>query len=138
MIIKTGIYKHKSRDFVSPQEFANTIKSDPKDIIKWARREIKAYEKLIKILEKKKDMTPKEQPTWQQRKEELREKFESLFPKDESAFEGGEASKSNRSAGLMLWAEFEILLREAIEQERRKEEYDVDRKKYVVRRRETD
>jgi len=36
----------------SVQEFADSIKSNPKKIIAWARREIKEYEKLIKILEK--------------------------------------------------------------------------------------
>ncbi len=37
----------------SVQEFADTIKNDPKKIIAWARREIKEYQALIKILEKK-------------------------------------------------------------------------------------
>ena len=36
----------------SVQEFANTIKDNPKKIIAWARREIREYQKLIKILEK--------------------------------------------------------------------------------------
>lgn len=36
----------------SVQEFADTIKDNPKKIIAWAKREIKEYEKLIKILEK--------------------------------------------------------------------------------------
>ncbi len=35
------------------EEFADTIKDDPKKIIAWAKREIKCYEELIKILEKK-------------------------------------------------------------------------------------
>ncbi len=35
----------------SVQEFADTIKSDSKKIIAWAKREIREYEKLIKILE---------------------------------------------------------------------------------------
>lgn len=37
----------------SVQEFADTIKNNPKKIIAWAKREIKEYQKLIKILEKK-------------------------------------------------------------------------------------
>lgn len=36
----------------SVQEFADTIKDNPKKIIAWARREIREYQKLIKILEK--------------------------------------------------------------------------------------
>ena len=35
------------------QDFADSIKDNPKEIIAWAKREIKEYEKLIKILEKK-------------------------------------------------------------------------------------
>lgn len=35
----------------SVQEFAYTIKDNPKKIIAWAKGEIKEYEKLIKILE---------------------------------------------------------------------------------------
>jgi Lar family restriction alleviation protein len=34
------------------QDFADTIKDDPAQIIKWAKREIEEYQKLIKILEK--------------------------------------------------------------------------------------
>ena len=33
------------------QDFAETLKNNPKKIIEWAKREIKEYEKLIKILE---------------------------------------------------------------------------------------
>ena len=36
------------------QQFADTIKDNPKKIIAWAKREIREYEKLIKILERKK------------------------------------------------------------------------------------
>lgn len=36
----------------SVQEFADTIKDNPKKIIAWAKNEIKEYEKLIKMLEK--------------------------------------------------------------------------------------
>jgi hypothetical protein len=37
----------------SVEQFAETIKDNPKEIIAWAKREIKEYQKLIKILEKK-------------------------------------------------------------------------------------
>lgn len=37
----------------SVQDFADTIRDNPKEIIKWCLREIKEYQKLIKILEKK-------------------------------------------------------------------------------------
>ena len=37
----------------SVQEFADNIKDNPKKIIAWAKREIREYQKLIKILEKK-------------------------------------------------------------------------------------
>lgn len=37
----------------SVQEFADSIKDNPKEIIAWAKREIEEYKKLIKILEKK-------------------------------------------------------------------------------------
>lgn len=35
------------------QEFVDTIKDNPEEIIRWAEKEIKAYEKLIKILKKR-------------------------------------------------------------------------------------
>ena len=38
----------------SVQEFVDTIKDNPKEIIAWSKREIAEYRKLIKILEKKK------------------------------------------------------------------------------------
>jgi hypothetical protein len=41
-------YENKS----SVQDFADTIRDNPKAIIAWARREIREYEKLIKILER--------------------------------------------------------------------------------------
>ena len=34
------------------QEFADSIKNNPKEIIKWAKREMKAYQELIDILVK--------------------------------------------------------------------------------------
>jgi hypothetical protein len=36
----------------SVQDFADTIKDNPAEIIAWAKREIKEYESLIDILEK--------------------------------------------------------------------------------------
>jgi len=36
------------------QLFANTLTDDPKEIIAWAKREIKEYEELIKVFEKSK------------------------------------------------------------------------------------
>lgn len=36
------------------ESFAETIKNNPKEIIAWCKSEIKEYEKLIKILEKRK------------------------------------------------------------------------------------
>ena len=35
------------------QNFADTLKNNPEEIIEWARNEIKEYSKLIAILEKK-------------------------------------------------------------------------------------
>lgn len=35
------------------ENFADSLKDNPKDIIAWCKREIKEYESLIKILEKK-------------------------------------------------------------------------------------
>ena len=37
----------------SVQEFAETIKNNPKEIIAWAKREIKCYNELILIVQKK-------------------------------------------------------------------------------------
>ena len=36
----------------SVQDFADSIKHNPKKIIAWAKREIREYQKLIKLLEK--------------------------------------------------------------------------------------
>ena len=41
------------KDKSTAQNFADTIRDDPKAIIGWCRREIIEYEKLIKILEGK-------------------------------------------------------------------------------------
>lgn len=38
----------------SVEEFADSIKDNPQEIIDWCRREIAEYEALIKILEKRK------------------------------------------------------------------------------------
>ena len=35
--------------------FFEALKDDPKEIIAWAKREIKEYEQLIKLIEKKSD-----------------------------------------------------------------------------------
>lgn len=35
------------------EAFADTMRDNPKEIIEWCRREIKEYENLIAILEKK-------------------------------------------------------------------------------------
>jgi hypothetical protein len=35
------------------EQFADTIKDNPQEIIDWAKREISEYKKLIKILEKR-------------------------------------------------------------------------------------
>ena len=59
-------------------------------------------------------MTPK----YEKLKEELREDFETLFPKADSALSGGAKSNSNHSAALVLWAGWEVLLREAIKETR--------------------
>jgi hypothetical protein len=37
------------------EEFADSIKTDPKKIIQWAKREIKEYEKLIKLITKQEE-----------------------------------------------------------------------------------
>jgi hypothetical protein len=42
------------------EEFADSIKTDPKKIIQWAKREIKEYEKLIKLITKWKTTKNKE------------------------------------------------------------------------------
>jgi hypothetical protein len=36
------------------QEWVEQIKTDPKKLIEWAKREIREYQRLIKILESKK------------------------------------------------------------------------------------
>lgn len=48
--------------------------------------------------------------------EEEREKFEELFPKDIEASMGIRPSKSNRSAALVLWADFHFIVRQAVKQ----------------------
>ena len=48
----------------------------------------------------------------------LRERFEELFPKDEEASEGGDKSKSNRSAAIVLWGFLVAYLRAKAEEEK--------------------
>lgn len=43
----------------------------------------------------------------------LREEFEELFPKDQEAIDGIRRSKSNRSAAIVLWAKFDLILTKA-------------------------
>ena len=54
--------------------------------------------------------------TYQQDIENLREKFEELFPKDDEAIRGERPSNSNRSAALVLWAEWHMILEKALKQ----------------------
>ena len=42
-----------NKDKTSVEDFADTLKDNPKEIIAWAKREIAEYQKLIKILEGK-------------------------------------------------------------------------------------
>jgi len=58
---------------------------------------------------------------YEQLKEDLREEFEELFPKDQQAIDGLRPSKSNRSAGLVLWAKWENILRTALQEQKDKE-----------------
>jgi len=58
-IFKQNIVNNMKKDNnkkSSVQDFADTIKDNPEKIIAWAKREIAEYEKLIKILEKRKKM----------------------------------------------------------------------------------
>lgn len=60
----------------------------------------------------------KEIEDWQEMKEDLRDEFEDLFPKDQEAIDGIRPSKSHRSEALVLWAYWEIILKAAISQTR--------------------
>lgn len=66
--------------------------------------------------------TPFSEPTpprrWEKDIELLREEFEELFPKDQEAIDGIRPSKSNRSAGLVLWAKWHSILKKALQKER--------------------
>jgi len=42
------------RDKSSVEEFADTIRDNPQEIIQWCEREIAEYQKLIRILKKRK------------------------------------------------------------------------------------
>ena len=52
---------------------------------------------------------------WEQMREDLRNEFEDLFPKDQEALDGIRPSKSNRSSALVLWAKWELILKTALE-----------------------
>ena len=54
------------------------------------------------------------QTSWKEDIEILRDEFEVLFPKDEEAERGERPSKSNRSAGLVLWASWKVILQKAV------------------------
>jgi len=45
--------KQKKEELTRAQDFANTLKDNPQEIIDWAYSEIEEYEKRIKILEKR-------------------------------------------------------------------------------------
>lgn len=45
--------KKKIKEKSSVQDFADTIKDNPSEIIKWAEAEIREYQRLIKILKKR-------------------------------------------------------------------------------------
>jgi len=55
---------------------------------------------------------------WKELREELREEFEELFPKDECAKLGLHPSRSHRSEALVLWSQWEIILKVALSQQR--------------------
>lgn len=63
---------------------------------------------------------PQKPEEWEKNVENLREEFEELFPKDQEAIDGIRPSKSNRSAGLVLWAKWHIILEKALSSERQK------------------
>ena len=60
------------------------------------------------------------QKKWQTMKDELRDEFEDLFPKDKEAIYGIRPSKSNRTSALVLWAKFELIIKQAIEDTKNK------------------
>lgn len=45
--------KYDDYDSLDPEQFANSIKYDPKAIIAWCEKEIKEYRKLIKLVRTK-------------------------------------------------------------------------------------
>ena len=59
------------------------------------------------------------QQKWEKMRENLREEFEELFPKDIEATLGIRPSKSHRSQALVLWAKWEMILKEAIANSRK-------------------
>ena len=58
----------------SAQEFADTIKDNPKEIIKWCRAEISAYNELISLLEKKICKKKKNQKRYLNAREDVKTK----------------------------------------------------------------
>ena len=52
----------------------------------------------------------------------LREEFEELFEKDQDALDGIRPSKSNLSAGLLLWAKWHCLARQLLVEQQEKYE----------------
>jgi len=54
---------------------------------------------------------------WKNMKENLRLEFEELFPKDECAKLGLHPSRSHRSEALVLWSQWELILKVALSQQ---------------------
>lgn len=65
---------------------------------------------------KKIKMEEQQTKTYEELLEEEREKFEELFPKDIEAKLGIRPSKSNRSAALVLYADFNFIIKQAVKQ----------------------
>ena len=59
-----------------------------------------------------------EHSDWRKMKEDLREEFETLFEKDQEAIDGIRPSKSNRSAALVLWGRWEMILQAALDEKK--------------------
>lgn len=62
------------------------------------------------------EFAPFNNADWKKDVEVLREEFEELFPKDEEAKRGIRPSRSNRSAGLFLWAKWKMITDKAIDE----------------------
>ena len=59
-----------------------------------------------------------QKPDWEKMREELREEFEELFPKDIEATMGIRPSKSNRTSALVLWAKWQLIVYKAVDEAR--------------------